>query len=145
MVSLRRIVRDYEEAGSINGLIAIWGFVDEHTFLTKAGDLGVVYRIAGVDYECLEQAQRRDVVHRFEAALRLLDDSCRVYQYLCKRRIGPIEPAPCTHRLVHEAVQRRADYLNARRKELYDIDLYLVLVYEGLRPRHATSTKLQGL
>ncbi len=145
MLSVPRLLRDYQDAGSVNSLLAIWGFVDDHAFVTKAGHVGLVYRLAGSDYECLDQIQRRDIVHRFEAALRLLDDSCRVYQYLCKRRIGPIEPARCTQRLVREAIERRADYLNARRNELYDIDLYLVLVYEGLRPRHATSTKLQGL
>jgi type IV secretory pathway VirB4 component len=65
MVSLRRIVRDYRHAGSVNSLLSVWGFVDEHTFLTKAGHVGVVYRLQGVDFECLEAANRRDVVHRF--------------------------------------------------------------------------------
>src|SRR5712691_8067657 len=89
MLNMRRILRDYEEAGSVNSLLAVWGFVDTYTFLTKAGHVGMAYRLAGVDYECLDQTQRHDIVHRFEAALRLLDDSCRLYQYLCKRRIGP--------------------------------------------------------
>src|SRR5262249_40359471 len=84
MLKMARILRDYEEAGSVNSLLALWGFVDDHTFLTKAGHVGLVYRMGGLDYECLDQAQRRDIVHRFEAALRLLDESCRVYQYLCK-------------------------------------------------------------
>ena len=85
MLSLRRILRDHKDSGSVNSLVAIWGFVDDHTFITKAGHLGLVYRVSGVDYECLDQSQRRDVVHRFEASLRLLDESCRIYQYLCKR------------------------------------------------------------
>jgi len=145
MVSVPRILRDYQDAGSVNSLLAVWGFVDDHAFLTKAGHVGLVYRLGGSDYECLEQIQRRDIVHRFEAALRLLDDSCRVYQYLCKRRIGPVVAAPCRQRLVHEAIQRRAEYLNTRRVELYEIDLYLVLVYEGLGRHHPTSTQLRGL
>src|SRR5205823_13195879 len=105
MLKLQRIVRDYRDAGSVNSLLAIWGFVDDYAFLTKAGHLGLVYRLAGIDYECLDHTQRRDHVHRFEAALRVLDDRCRVYQYLCKRRIAPIEAASCSQRLVHEAVQ----------------------------------------
>jgi type IV secretion/conjugal transfer VirB4 family ATPase len=145
MLKVPRILRDYQDAGSVNSLLSLWGFVDEHTFLTKAGHVGLVYLLAGVDYECCDQTQRRELVHRFEAAMRLLDESCRVYQYLCKRRIDPIDAAPCDQRLVDEAIQRRAEYLNARRDELYDIDLYLVLVYEGLRPRHTTSTRLEGL
>src|SRR6266508_2797230 len=90
MVSVPRILRDYQDAGSVNSLLAIWGFVDDYVFLTKAGHLGLVYRLGGTGYECLDQVQRRDIVHRFEAALRLLDHSCRVYQYLCKRRIQPV-------------------------------------------------------
>jgi len=144
VLTMRRILRDYQDAGSVNSLLALWGFVDDETFLTKAGDVGLVYHVAGADYECLDQTQRRDIVHRFEAALRPLDDACRVYQYLCKRRIDPIVAAPCGQRLAHEAIQRRTAYLNARHEELYDLDLYFVLVYEGLRSP-TTSTRLRGL
>ena len=143
MLRVSRIVRDYSEAGSVNSLLAPWGFVDDHAFLTKAGHVGLVYRLAGRDFECLDRTERCDIVHRFEAALRLLDETCRVYQYLCKRRIGPIVAAPCRHRVVDEAVKCRAEYLNARRSELFEIELFLVLVYEGLRPCYVTSTRLQ--
>ena len=145
MLTVKRILRDYQDAGSVNSLIALWGFVDEHTFLTKAGHLGTVYRLAGVDYECLDQAQRRDIVHRFEAALRLLDESCRVYQYLCKRRIDPITAAPCRQPIADKAIQSRVDYLNGRRTELYEVTLYLVLTYEGLGTSAGTSTRLRGI
>ena len=43
----------YHAAGSVNQLSAVWGFVDDHTFLTKAGHVGVVYRLAGVRGELL--------------------------------------------------------------------------------------------
>ena len=89
MVSVGRILRDYRDAGSVNGLLALWGFVDDTTFLTKAGHVGVVYRLRGVDYEGLTTPQRQALVHRFEAALRLLDEHCRVYQYLLKRTVDP--------------------------------------------------------
>lgn len=36
MVSLKRILRDYKDACSVNGLIGVWGFVDDSAFLTKA-------------------------------------------------------------------------------------------------------------
>ena len=145
MLSLRRIIRDYQDAGSVNGLLAVWGFVDDHTFITKAGHLGLVYRVGGVDYECLAQAQRRDVVHRFEAALRLLDDSCRVYQYLFKRRTEPITLATRGKPVVDDAIQRHAEHLNGRRDELYEIELYLVLLSERLQRQRPTSTRLRGL
>src|SRR5688572_9003001 len=145
MLSLRRIVRDHKDSGSVNNLVAIWGFVDDHTFITKAGHLGLVYRVSGVDYECLDQSQRRDIVHRFEASLRLLDESCRVYQYLCKRRIDPIPSAKCSPPVVDEAIRRHVEHVNARGDELYEVALYLVLVYEGFRARSRTSTQLRGL
>jgi hypothetical protein len=31
MLSVRRIIRDYQQAGSVNSLISVWGFVDEET------------------------------------------------------------------------------------------------------------------
>ena len=130
MVKLSRILRDYREAGSVNDLLALWGFVDDTTFLTKAGHVGVVYRLGGIDYEGLTHAQRNAVAHRFEAALRLLNEQCRVYQYLMKRVIEPIVAAPCPEPIAHEAIQRRATYLNERRHALYDLGLYLVLLYE---------------
>src|SRR5688572_30284134 len=105
MVSLRRLLRDYAEAGSVNGLLALWGFVDEHVFLTKAGDIGVVYQIRGVDYEGCDHPQRRAIVHRLEAALRLLDERYRVYQYLLKRRIEPFVAGPCPDPIAAEAIR----------------------------------------
>jgi type IV secretion/conjugal transfer VirB4 family ATPase len=144
VVSVGRILRDYRDAGSVNGVLALWGFVDETTFLTKAGHVGTVYRLRGLDYEGLSHPQRQAFAHRFEAALRLLDDRCRVYQYMLKRRVGPFVAGACDQPVAHEAIQRRAAYLNSRRHDLYDLSLYLVLLYEA--PHVARrSTELRGI
>ena len=45
MVRVSRILKDYRETGALNSLIAVWGFVDDTTFLTKAGAVGLVYRL----------------------------------------------------------------------------------------------------
>jgi type IV secretory pathway VirB4 component len=87
VVSIKRIFRDYKEAGSVNGLIGVWGFVDDSAFLTKAGHVGIAYRLKGIDYEGLTHVERAAVAHRLEAALRLLDERWRVYQYAIKRAI----------------------------------------------------------
>ena len=131
MMDMRRILRDYRDAGSVNGLLALWGFVDDTTFLTKAGHVGVVYRLRGVDFERLSHPQRQSLVHRFEAGLRLLDEHCRVYQFLSKRTVGPFVSAPCDAPIANEAIQRSAAYLNGRRQDLYDLSLHLVLLYEA--------------
>ena len=58
-------------------LLPLWGFVDGGAFMTKAGHVGLVYRLRGVDVDGLTQAQRRSLTHRMEAALRQLDERCR--------------------------------------------------------------------
>src|SRR5687767_10256323 len=114
MVSVRRILKDHQNTGSLASLLALWGFVDDHTFLTKAGAVGVVFRVRGVDDDCLDHSERRAVALRFEQALRQLDESFRVYQYLLKRPAQPL-PAPThVHPLVGEALRRRAAYLSSK-------------------------------
>ena len=130
MLSVKRILRDYEDAGSVNSLISLWGFVDDAAFLTKAGHVGLVYRLRGVDYEGLTHAQRAAIVHRLEAALRLLDEHWRVYQYVVKRTIPPLSAATCSQPVANEAIQERVSYLNGRRSELFEIRLFVVLLYE---------------
>lgn len=142
MVRLGRILRDHREAGAVNSLIALWGFVDDDTFLTKGGDVGVVYHLKGQDAEGLTHVQRRAVVHQFEAALRLLDERCRVYQYVIKRAVEPFVTPSAGRGIAREALQRRTAFLNERRHELYRIDHFLVLLYEP--PTEArTSTTLR--
>ena len=80
MVRLGRILRDHREAGAVNSLIALWGFVDDCTFLTKSGHVGLVYQLRGHDAEGLTHGQRRAIVHQFEATLRLLDEQDRLRQ-----------------------------------------------------------------
>ena len=67
MVSVGRILRDYRDAGSVNGLLALWGFVDDTTS-SESGACRVVYGVRGVDYEGLSHPQRQALAHRFEAA-----------------------------------------------------------------------------
>ena len=137
MMRLDRILRDYAEAGAVNAQIALWGFVDDHTFLTKAGHVGLVYRIRGQDAEGLTHDQRRVLVHQMEAALRLLDERCRVYQYVLKTEVTPFTEPPCVRPVAEAAVARRTEFLNGRRAGLFTAEHFLVLIYE---PAVATST-----
>ena len=129
MVRIGRVLRDYSDAGGVNTLLAIWGFVDDDVFLTKAGHVGVVYGIRGIDYEGLTHGQRQVLIHRVEAALRLLDDRCRLYQYFFKQTIEPIASASRACGVAQKAIEQRAEYLNSRR-DLYDHSVYFVLLYE---------------
>ena len=136
MVKFSRILKDYRDAGAVNSLIALWGFVDDTTFMTKAGAVGQVYRLRGVDFECLDHAERRAITQRFEQALRQLNESFRVYQYLIKRPATPVTAGRHTQPVVDEALQQRAAYLRSRADGLFELELYVVVVYEG----HSTRT-----
>jgi type IV secretion system protein VirB4 len=130
MLRLTRILRDYRDAGAISDLLALWGFVDDTTFLTKAGAVGQVFRLRGVDVECLDHAERRQAVHRIERALRPLDESLRIYQYLIKRPASPLPPtaAPQIAPIVRDALDRRAAYFAAKANTLFELELYLVVL-----------------
>jgi len=90
-----------------------------------------MYRVQGVDFECLDHPQRQAVAHRFEQALRQLDESFRVYQYVIKRPAPVVTAAPHPHPVVHEALTRRTAHFAAKREALFELELYLVVLYEG--------------
>ncbi|MGE3959262.1 MAG: VirB4 family type IV secretion system protein [Vicinamibacterales bacterium] len=141
MVKLSRIVRDYTDAGGVNTLLAPWGFVQDGIFLTKGGDVGLAYAVRGVDIDGLTHAERRAVAHRMEAALRVLDERTRVYQYLVKRFADRFVAPSCPEPIAQEAASRRAAYLNERRTTLCRLDPFLVLVHEPSR-HGKTATSL---
>lgn len=145
MVSLRRILKDHRDTGSVASLLALWGFIDNRTFLTKAGAVGVVFRLRGVDDECLDHADRRAVALRFEQALRQLDESFRVYQYLFKRVAPTLPAASHAHPVVREALGRRAAYLAGQAENLFEIELFLVVLYEASRTIGAPHRGSPGL
>jgi type IV secretion system protein VirB4 len=141
-VRLSRILCDYSDAGGVNTLLSLWGFVSGGTFLTKAGHIGIVYHLRGVDVDGLTHAQRRALTHRMEAALRQLDERTRVYQYLIKRTVDPFVAPVCAEPVAQEALSRRTAYLNERRGDLYQLAQYLVLLHEPTF-RGRTSTRLE--
>jgi type IV secretion system protein VirB5 len=48
MLRLQRIFKNYDETGSINEPVNLYGFVDSQVFLTKPGDLGVIVDLIAV-------------------------------------------------------------------------------------------------
>ena len=70
MINLAKLFKDYNDTGALNEHINLYGFVADHVFLTKSGDLGVVIQVEGIDYECLDQNTLDNITRRFEVALR---------------------------------------------------------------------------
>src|ERR1041384_2173672 len=85
MPAISEVRKTHKQAGAMHALLAPVAFVNDTTVLTKSGDVFMTLRLAGMDPECMEEAEIADVVRRFSAALRNLGPEYRVYQYLLKR------------------------------------------------------------
>lgn len=143
MVKLTRIVKDYQESGAVNACVNLFGFVDEHVFLAKSGELGVVLKVQGRDYECLDAFELDHITRRFEGALRSFDPAFRVYQYLIKRDSARIpHQSGYDNPVVREAIFSRIEYLEGKAQELYTLDVYFVVLYEPSRYTLDLSQKL---
>jgi type IV secretion/conjugal transfer VirB4 family ATPase len=129
MTRIDHIVRDYRNAGELNGLLNLLGFVDGEVFMTKSGDVGIVLTLDGLDDECLDMGQREHVVQQYAHALRLFDERFRLYQYLIKRRAPTLLPQQSASDVAGREDERRAVYLNSR--ELYAIDVAIVVLLEA--------------
>jgi type IV secretion system protein VirB4 len=131
MFKVENITKDWKEAGSLQAHINLYGFWDEHCFLTKSGDLGSVLRIGGIDYESLDHAGRDYAAKRLEAAFRALDDKTRLYQILFKHNRPAIPHAEYENPLVRAAVEQRSAFLESKSDRLYSIDIYWVVMIDG--------------
>jgi type IV secretion system protein TrbE len=131
---------EFRDAGSMNSLIALSGFIAHDVFLTKAGHVGMVWRLQGVDSEGLDHTQRAAVVRRFNAALRLLDERFRLYSYLVKSPAAAPQAGHSAQPAGQAAVTARADMLQRKDGEMFDVELYLVVLYEHVT---AVSTSAQ--
>src|SRR5262245_35518616 len=130
MKRLSRILKDYEEAGALNALVPIHAAIDDDTFMTKSGALVMIIALRGVDDECLDAANREQLVRGFQASAQALGDDIRLYQYLMKRD-GPVIPHQSSENpIVQEAVKNRMAYLEAKAASLYTFETYFALVYE---------------
>ncbi|HET6932114.1 MAG TPA: hypothetical protein VFI45_17435, partial [Candidatus Acidoferrum sp.] len=131
MLRLKRIFQNYEETGSLNERVNLYGFIDSHVFLTKTGDLGLILEVAGVDYECLDQEAVDGLTKRLESALKLFDENYRVYQYLFKRNSPAIPHKLYGKPVVDAAIASRIAYLAAKSDTLFSLAIYYVVVFEG--------------
>jgi type IV secretion system protein TrbE len=130
LLSLKRIVKNYEEAGALNAQVNLYGFLDEQVFLTKSGDLGVILEVRGVDYECLDGASADALTKRLESALRLFDENYRIYQYLFKRNDPKIPHQLYGFPVVDAAISNRVAYLRSKSSQLFSVSIFYVVLFE---------------
>ena len=138
MLKLKRILKNYQETGSLAEQVNLYGFIGPEVFLTKSGETGVVLEVKGVDYECLDQTAIDGFTKRLESALKLFDESCRVYQFLFKRNNQGIPYQLYVNPVVDAAIANRIAYLRSKASTLYSLSVYYVVLYR----RSETSERL---
>jgi hypothetical protein len=79
MLRLDKVIKPWKEAAALSDHINLYGFWNESVFLTKSGDVGMVLRVSGVDYESLDHAEQEYAVKRLEAALKAFGPGFHVY------------------------------------------------------------------
>jgi type IV secretory pathway VirB4 component len=140
----RRSPSSLPDAGCCAEQIALLRYIDDITFETKLGDLGILLSLTGIDPDCRTDETLNAFTRRYESAMRLFDDRFRVYSYLVKR--SGARP-PCREAYPTEAataaVHRRVKALEARSGSLYEIQLYLAVLYEGFRPQKRLFASLE--
>jgi type IV secretion system protein TrbE len=142
MLNLKRIFRNYEEAGSFNSMVNLFGFVGPEVFLTKTGEAGIVLELQGVDYECLDQTSLDTLTKRLESALRLFDENYRVYQLLFKRNRQTIPHAYCGNIVVDLAIRNRIVYLSEKAESLFSLSIVLVVLCPALRAQRSPGNSM---
>src|SRR5205085_959262 len=145
MLKLKRIFKNYQETGSLNEMVNLYGFVDSHMFLTKTGDLGLVLEVRGVDYEGLDGATLDSLTKRLESAFKLFDSNYRVYQYLFKRNHQTIPYKLYGKPVVDMAIKNRLEYFAGKADGLFSLSIYYVILFEGFRYTRTLATTLLAI
>ena len=135
MLNIARVLKPWKEAASLNAQINLYGFWDATTFLTKSGESEMVLRVGGVDYESLDTSEQEYAVKRLEAALKAFGPGFHVYQYLFKHNRPDIPFAKYADPVVETAVEQRRDFFEAKRDQLYSVEIFYCVLLEGMRSK----------
>jgi type IV secretion/conjugal transfer VirB4 family ATPase len=142
VLNLKRILKNYDEVGSLNAMINLFGFLGPHVFLTKSGEVGVVLEMEGVDYECLEASAVDILTKRLESALRLFDENYRVYQFLFRRNRQAIPHSFCGKPVIDAAIRDRVAYFEEKSESLFSLSIYIVILCPALAARRSLAGAL---
>lgn len=145
MLRLAKIIKPWTDAGSLNANINLYGFWDETTFLTKSGDLGMILKVCGVDFESLDQSGQEFAVKRLEAALKSFGPGFHVYQYLFKTNRPEMPFAQYGDPLIDAAIDQRREFFESKLDHLYEIEIYYAVVLEGARSKTGIMAALGRL
>jgi type IV secretion system protein VirB4 len=135
MLRLDKVIKPWKDAAALCDHINLYGFWNATAFLTKSGDLGMVLRVTGVDYESLDHAQQEYAVKRLESALKLFGPGFHVYQYLSKSNHPPIPFARYDDPIVQTGQDRRQQFFEEKADRLFEIEIYYCILVRGARSK----------
>jgi len=136
MTKITDILKDHSAAGALNDVLNMHLAIDDHTFVTKGGQIIQVLAVDGIDYECLDLAQLDQTARRFQAAVRRVDERFRIYEHLLKRNYQLPVSRQHDHPGLSHVVSSRLNYLRGRKEPFHTLSVYFSLVYEAWRPRN---------
>jgi len=145
MLNLRRHFKNYNEAGSLNAMVNLFGFAGTEMFLTKTGDAGMVLEVKGVDYECLDLPSIDALTKRLESALRLFDENYRIYQLLFKRNQEAIPHSFCGKTIVDAAIRNRIAYFMEKADSLFSLSIFFVVLCPAMSARRSLTNSILEL
>jgi type IV secretion system protein VirB4 len=145
MLRLDKVIKPWKESAALNAHINLYGFWNDTTFLTKSGDVGMVLSVTGVDYESLDRSEQEYAVKRLEAALKTFGPGFHVYQYLFKSNRPEIPFATYEDPIVQAAIDQRRKFFEAKRDQLYQVEIFYCILLEGPRSKTGIGAALARL
>ena len=142
MLNIAKIIQPWTEAAALCDHLNLYGFWNETAFLTKSGDLGMVLRVTGVDYESLDHGQQEYAVKRLEAALKLFGPGFHVYQYLFKTNCPKIPFARYDDPIVQTGQDRRRQFFQEKADRLFEIEIFYCILTRGSRSKTGVGAAL---
>jgi type IV secretion system protein VirB4 len=145
MLRLDKVIEPWKESAALNDHINLYGFWNETAFLTKSGDVGMILSVPGVDYESLDRSEQEYAVKRLEAALKAFGPGFHVYQYLFKSNHPDIPFATYDDPIVEAAIDQRRKFFEAKRDDLYQVEIFYSILLEGARSKTGVGSALARL
>jgi type IV secretion system protein VirB4 len=145
MLRLDKVIKPWKDAAAFGDHLNLYGFWNDTTFLTKSGDLGMVLRVRGVDYESLDHDEQAYAVKRLEAALKNFGPGFHVYQYLFKTNNPEIPFAEYENGIVQTGQDRRREHFRRKADRLFEIEIYYCILLEGARSKTGVGAALRRL
>jgi type IV secretion system protein TrbE len=145
MLRIDKVIKPWKESAALNDHINLFGQWSETTFLTKSGDVGMVLRVGGVDYESLDRGAQEYAVKRLEAALKPFGPGFHVYQYLFKSNRPEIPFASYDDPIVQTEVNHRREFFASKRDNLYQIEIFYSILLQAAQAKRGIGAALSHL